>query len=197
MTRQTGYADGSSGTWATDYACNKAGSRTRVTYPDDIGGDHGHAESFHDGTSARHRYYVICWMVASIAGCNPGSPTPTQEYFAFVSRSGGTYVPRYDDTYVVDPHNGKVSIWFSPRKYGVEIQGLSIKNVLAPEGSEVDVSNPSSAKGEQWIILTVSNVNTAKADWHIAWDIYQGTDRKQTIHVVITPPPEVRIMIDG
>ena len=130
-----------------------------------------------------------CWMVVCMAGCHPGSPIRTQEYSTFRARSGASYVR--------DRDGGSVSLWLSPQRYGYEIQGLSIKNVLAPAGSEVEVSNPSSAKGEQWMILTVRNVNTAKADWHITWDVYQGTVRQQTIHVVITPPPEVKIMIDG
>ncbi len=130
-----------------------------------------------------------CWLLACFTGCGVGNPIPIQEYSAFVSRSGASYASARD--------GGELSIWFSPQRYGYEIQGLSIKDVVAPEGSAVDVSKPSSAKGEQWIILTVRNVNTARKDWHIRWDVYQGDDLKQTIHVSISPPPEVKILIDG
>jgi hypothetical protein len=130
-----------------------------------------------------------CWLVACVGGCNVGNPIPTREYSAFVWRSGASYAG--------DRDGGEVSIWFSPQRYGYEIQGLSIKNVLAPEGSEVDVSNPSSAKGEQWMILTVHNVKTAKTNWRITWDVYQGMECKQRVQVIIAPPPEVKIMIDG
>jgi hypothetical protein len=142
-----------------------------------------------EGRTMRVILICFCWVICCTVGCNAGSTTPTQEYSAFVPMPGASFASALND--------GDMSLWFSPQKYGVEIQGLSIKNILAPEGSEVSVSNPSSAKGQQWMILTVHSVNNAKTDWHIAWDIYQGQNCKQTIRAIITPPPEVKIMIDG
>ena len=132
---------------------------------------------------------ALCCVAALVAGCNIGNPIPAREYSEFASRSGGSYVP--------DHNNGEVSVWFSPKRYGYEIQGLSIKNVTGPRESEIGVTGPSSAKGEQWIILSVHNINAAKTDWHIAWDVYQGNTSKQTIHVTISPPPDVKLTIDG
>lgn len=132
---------------------------------------------------------LTLWLTTVLAGCKVGNPTPTHEYLDFVSRSGASYAS--------DCNGGEVCIWFRPQRSGYEIQGLSIKNVQVPEGSIVDVSRPSTAKGEQSMILTVRNVNLAESVWRIAWDVYQGNVRRQTIHVDVTPPPDVKASVDG
>lgn len=128
------------------------------------------------------------WIITILAGCNAGKPIPTQDYSTFAARSGASYAPERND--------GEVCIWFSPLGYK-EIQGLSAKIVQAPDGSIVDVSPPSWAKGEQSIILTIRNVNLARSMWRISWDVYQGGVLKQTVHVDVSPPPEVKVRSDG
>jgi RHS repeat-associated protein len=44
LTRQTGYTNGTTGAESTDYAYNKSGVKTKVTYPDDTGGNRGYVE---------------------------------------------------------------------------------------------------------------------------------------------------------
>jgi hypothetical protein len=133
---------------------------------------------------------IASWCIlVYTAGCAVGNPIPTGEYSPFMSRSGGHYAP--------DRNGGEVSVWYSPERYGYEIQGLSIRNLQAPLGSAAEVSGPSSAKGEQWIILRARNVNSAKGDLRITWDVYQEAICKQSMTVVISPPPTVKVEVMG
>jgi hypothetical protein len=127
-------------------------------------------------------------IVLCLLGCVGPVRIETSQYSPFVVSGRAVHGWQPDD--------GKLSIWFSPEAYGHEIQGLTIHNIVVPEGSMAKIGSPSWAKGEQWLTFRIANVNdTEEADF--SWDIHQDGVFKQSIHVTIIPTPKMNVIVDG
>ena len=138
---------------------------------------------------------IVCMLGIAmvVGGC--WQPPVTEVYGPFVSGGQlhgvevGSYIPHLDGQIIVD---------MIPKSYpGHARRGLSVRNFIAPEESEAVVFPPDWAKGTFRMVLMVTNMNAAKRDWYFSWDVYQGEERKQTVQVSVTPPPDVYITVDG